>query len=51
MLLGDPSAHPEIVGSVEPEIAAIGGEDAFEYGLERILDGLEATLHRVASLP
>ena len=31
--------------------AAIGGEDAFEYGLERILDGLEATLHRVASLP
>ncbi len=46
-----PDEYPNLRETAAEFSAAIGGEDAFEYGLERILDGLEATLHRVASLP
>ncbi len=33
-------AYPALAGSLREASDAMGGEDAFEYGLERILDGL-----------
>ena len=36
--------YPAIAESLEEASDAMGGEEAFEYGLERILDGLEARI-------
>ena len=36
--------YPRLTGAVDEAAAAMGGEEAFRYGLERILDGLEARL-------
>jgi hypothetical protein len=44
-----PDEYPNLTEASAEFSAAIGGEDAFEYGLERILDGLEATLHLSSS--
>ncbi len=35
---------PHLSGAADVFAEAMGGEDAFRYGLERILDGLEASL-------
>ena len=39
-----PEQYPALTSSREEAAAAMGGEEAFEYGLERILDGLDASL-------
>ena len=36
--------YPRLNAAVDKAAAAMGGEEAFEYGLERILDGLETRL-------
>lgn len=36
--------YPNLVTAREEASAAMGGEETFEYGLDRILDGLEARL-------
>ena len=36
--------YPRLTAAVDEAAAAMGGEEAFRYGLERILDGLEARL-------
>lgn len=36
--------YPRLTAAVDEAAAAMGGEEAFNYGLERILDGLEARL-------
>jgi AcrR family transcriptional regulator len=43
--------YPNLRETAAEFSAAIGGQDAFEYGLERILDGLEASLHSSSSDP
>lgn len=35
---------PRLIAAAEDASGAMGGEEVFEYGLERILDGLEARL-------
>jgi AcrR family transcriptional regulator len=39
-----PDEYPELAAASGEAAAAMGGEEAFEYGLDRILDGLEARL-------
>ena len=39
-----PDEYPNLTGAAVPFSAAMAGEEQFEYGLERILDGLEARL-------
>jgi AcrR family transcriptional regulator len=39
-----PDEYPNLTGAAGPFSAAMAGEEQFEYGLERILDGLEARL-------
>ena len=39
-----PDEYPQLTGAAEEFTWAIAGEEQFEYGLERILDGLEARL-------
>ena len=39
-----PDEYPMLTEAREEASAAMGGEEVFEYGLERILDGLEARL-------
>jgi AcrR family transcriptional regulator len=39
-----PEDYPELTAAAGEAAAAMGGEEAFEYGLERILDGLESRL-------
>ena len=34
--------YPSLAGAIDEASDAMGGEEAFEYGLDRILDGLEA---------
>ena len=36
--------YPRLTAAVDEAAGAMGGEEAFQYGLERILDGLEARL-------
>jgi len=36
--------YPRLTAAAEEAAAAMGGEQAFDYGLERILDGLETRL-------
>jgi AcrR family transcriptional regulator len=38
----DPAAYPNLTGARQEFSGAMAGQQAFEYGLERILDGLEA---------
>jgi AcrR family transcriptional regulator len=38
--------YPALTAASEELADAMGGEEVFRYGLERILDGLEATLER-----
>ena len=40
---------PTLVGMPDEFASALAGEDEFDYGLERLLDGLEATLGRGAA--
>ena len=35
---------PRLRGSAGPFVEAMGGDAAFDYGLERLLDGIEAQL-------
>jgi hypothetical protein len=37
-----PDEYPQLSEASEEAAGAMGGEEAFEYGLERILDGLES---------
>jgi AcrR family transcriptional regulator len=39
-----PGEYPELTSTWAEAAQAMGGEEAFEYGLERILDGLESRL-------
>lgn len=39
-----PADYPALTGAAAEAAEAMGGEEAFDYGLERILDGLEARL-------
>ena len=39
-----PDEYPELTSTWAEAAQAMGGEEAFEYGLERILDGLESRL-------
>ena len=39
-----PEEFPALTGVAEEAARAMGGEETFEYGLERLLDGLEARL-------
>lgn len=39
-----PDQYPHLTAAAGPFSAAMAGEEQFEYGLERILDGLEARL-------
>jgi AcrR family transcriptional regulator len=39
-----PKEYPELSAAATEATRAMGGEEAFEYGLERILDGLESRL-------
>lgn len=39
-----PDDYPELSGAAAEAAQAMGGEEAFDFGLERILDGLEARL-------
>jgi AcrR family transcriptional regulator len=39
-----PDAYPNLTEAASDMAAAMGGDEAFEYGLARILDGLEAAL-------
>ncbi len=39
-----PDDYPALTGAAAEAAEAMGGEEAFEYGLERILDGLELRL-------
>lgn len=39
-----PDEYPRLTAAAEEAAGAMGGEPAFAYGLERILDGLEARL-------
>jgi TetR/AcrR family tetracycline transcriptional repressor len=41
-----PEEYPMLSSSISEAAAAISGEEQFEYALERLLDGLEATLGR-----
>jgi AcrR family transcriptional regulator len=41
-----PERYPALTASREEAAAAMAGEEAFEYGLDRILDGLEVSLGR-----
>lgn len=41
-----PDEYPALTEAREGATRAMGGEDVFEYGLDRILDGLEARLSR-----
>jgi AcrR family transcriptional regulator len=48
VLIGlDPDHYPSLTGAREEFTRAMAGHEAFEYGLERILDGLEARLARL----
>jgi AcrR family transcriptional regulator len=45
-----PAAHFPALSEMRDEAsAAMGGEEVFRYGLDRIIDGLEAQLSRLAS--
>jgi len=39
-----PEHYPALTAAAEEAAAAMGGEEAFRYGLETVLDGLEARL-------
>jgi len=39
-----PDEYPALTGAAAEAVEAMGGEEAFDYGLERILDGLELRL-------
>ena len=40
-----PEEFPVLSSSIPEAAAAMSGEEQFEFGLERLLDGLEASLH------
>jgi AcrR family transcriptional regulator len=40
-----PEEYPALTASLAEAAAALDGEKQFDYGLERLLDGLEASLH------
>lgn len=39
-----PDEYPTIAAAVDEMVEALGGDEAFQYGLDRLLDGLEARL-------
>lgn len=41
-----PEDYPVLSSSIPEAAAAMAGEEQFEFGLERLLDGLETSLHR-----
>ena len=44
-----PEEYPALSSSIQEAAAATGGDEPFEYGLEPLLDGLEASLRRAPS--
>jgi hypothetical protein len=46
-----PEDYPNLTAAAAEASMAMAGEEQFEYGLERILDGLQARLDQKASRP